>query len=171
MTAEPETTADALVRATASHMLVEAGRLWCVGALITDGRGRIYVQQRAPHRALFPNCWDVAGGHVEPGESLHTALAREIAEETGWRLTRVLYLIDVYDWEDAWSTDGRPRREADFVVNVAGDLDRPQLEHDRFSTWRWVGRDDLVILRENRAPGDDFIIQLVERGLDWLQRG
>ncbi len=168
MMSESPATADALVRAVAPEMLAESGRLWCVGALIADPRGRVYVQKRAPHRALFPNCWDIAGGHVEAGETLHQALGREIAEETGWRLSRVLHLIDVYDWEDAWSTDGRPRREADFVVIVDGDLERARLETDRFSTWRWVGRDDLDVLRENRAPGDDFIIQLVERGLAWL---
>lgn len=168
MTSDPAATADTLVRAKAPLMLAGDDRQWCVGALITDGRGRIYVQQRAPNRALFPNCWDVAGGHVEPGETLHQALAREIAEETGWRLREVLHLLDVYDWEDSWSTDGRPRREADFVVQVEGDLAHPQIEQDRFSTWRWVGRADLDVLRENRAPGDDFIIHLVERGLDWL---
>ncbi len=61
-------------------------------------------------------------------------------------------------------------READFVVQVEGDLAHPQIEQDRFSTWRWIGRADLDVLRENRAPGDDFIIQLVTRGLAWLNQ-
>ncbi len=170
MTKASPHTADDLVATASPALATPTQRLWCVGALITDGRGRLYVQERAPDRPLFPNCWDVAGGHVEPGENLHQALAREINEETGWQLDRVLHLVDVYDWEDAWSSDGKPRREADFVVAVAGDLQRPQIEQDKFSTWRWVGPDDLDLLRENRAPGDDFIIELVARGLSWLGR-
>ena len=55
-------------------------------------------------------------------------------------------------------------------MTVAGDLAQPRIEADKFSTWRWVGPDDLDILRENRAPGDDFIIQLVTRGLAWLNQ-
>lgn len=169
MTDDSTPTADSLVAAAAPALVGPTDRLWCVGALISDGAGHIFVQQRAAHRKLFPNCWDVAGGHVEPGETLHQALAREINEETGWRLERVLQLVDAYDWEDSWSTDGRPRREADFIVTVAGDLAQPHIEADKFSTWRWVGPDDLDVLRENRAPGDDFIIQLVKRGLAWLK--
>ncbi|WPO69906.1 NUDIX hydrolase [Streptomyces sp. KN37] len=42
-----------------------------------------------PGRRLFPDCWDIVGGHVEPGESLLDTLAREVAEETGRHLRRV----------------------------------------------------------------------------------
>ncbi|HRF48576.1 MAG TPA: NUDIX domain-containing protein [Anaerolineales bacterium] len=170
MTVDGTPTADALVAAAAPALAGPTDRLWCVGGLITDDAGRIYVQKRAANRPLFPNCWDVAGGHVEPGESLQQALAREVHEETGWRLERVLHLVDAYDWDDSWSTDGRPRREADFIVTVSGDLFNPRIETDKFSTWRWIGPDDLGVLGENRAPGDDFIIQLVARGLAWLNR-
>jgi len=34
----------------------------------------------------YPNVWDFAGGHVEPGESPHGALARELLEELGIEL-------------------------------------------------------------------------------------
>jgi 8-oxo-dGTP pyrophosphatase MutT (NUDIX family) len=43
---------------------------------------------RRPDTGL-PGTWDVAGGHVEPGETPQQALAREIEEETGWRLRRI----------------------------------------------------------------------------------
>ena len=70
-------------------MGMTTGTLEVVGALIKDNRNRVYVHRRAVDRRLFPGIWDIVGGHVEPGESAQEALAREIGEETGWRLRRI----------------------------------------------------------------------------------
>ena len=58
------------------------GELWTVGAVILDGHGRAFAQKRAPGRRLFPDTWDIVGGHVEAGESLLDSLVRGVAEET-----------------------------------------------------------------------------------------
>ncbi|MFF9581304.1 NUDIX hydrolase [Streptomyces achromogenes] len=47
---------------------------WTVGAVVLDRDGRAFAQERGPRRRLFPDCWDIVGGHVEPGESLLDAL-------------------------------------------------------------------------------------------------
>jgi 8-oxo-dGTP diphosphatase len=56
----------------------------CVGALVYDRRGRLLLIRRAhePGRGL----WSIPGGRVEPGETDHQALIREVAEETGLRV-------------------------------------------------------------------------------------
>lgn len=52
-----------------------------VSAVIVDEDGRVLLIRRGhePARGL----WSIPGGSVEPGESLESALEREILEETG----------------------------------------------------------------------------------------
>jgi 8-oxo-dGTP pyrophosphatase MutT (NUDIX family) len=148
------------------HALAHAnGRACVVSAIIVDGRGCAFVQRRSANRTLLPGCWDIAGGHVEPGETLHGALAREIEEETGWRLIRLLRLLAVTDWEAEHA--GRPsrKREFTFLVAVSGDLAAPRLEREKVSEFRWVGPGELETLGENRDPADTMVRELVRRGL------
>jgi ADP-ribose pyrophosphatase YjhB (NUDIX family) len=60
---------------------MDARRVDCVGALVYDEEHRLLVVRRAnePGRGL----WAIPGGRVGPGEDDPTAVAREVAEETG----------------------------------------------------------------------------------------
>lgn len=56
-------------------------RVACVGALVSDARGRLLLVLRAhPPQAGH---WSLPGGRVEAGESSEQAIVREVAEETG----------------------------------------------------------------------------------------
>ncbi len=140
----------------------EARRL-VVGALVTDGAGRIYVQRRSLSRELFPGCWDLVGGHAEAGESVRQALARELAEETGWRLADVGPVVEVIDWE----AGDTPRREIDMLVTVAGDLENPYLEPGKHDQGRWLGPHELDVLGDDRNA-DAWILGVVTRGFQLL---
>ncbi|MEI2776160.1 MAG: NUDIX domain-containing protein [Tetrasphaera sp.] len=50
-------------------------------ALVRDGR--LLLAHRHPEREWYPDCWDLIGGHVEPGETPREAAIRECAEELG----------------------------------------------------------------------------------------
>ncbi|MEU8816898.1 NUDIX domain-containing protein [Actinoplanes sp. NPDC048796] len=54
------------------------------GALVRAGR--VLLVHRSPSRHAYPDVWDLAGGHVEPGEAELAALAREMREELGVRI-------------------------------------------------------------------------------------
>ncbi|GAA4951167.1 hypothetical protein GCM10023224_39510 [Streptomonospora halophila] len=138
------------------------GGLWVAGAVVSDGEGRVFVQRRSPDRRLFPGCWDLVGGHVEPGETMPEALAREIAEETGWRLTAVVAELDRLVWTPG---DGVRRNEADYLVRVSGDLATPRLEPGKHTEFRWIGEGDLGLLKDSRDPGDTFVADMAARGL------
>jgi 8-oxo-dGTP diphosphatase len=51
-----------------------------VAALIVQSQ-RILLGKRAEARKLYPNVWDMLGGHVEPGEEPERTLVRELQEE------------------------------------------------------------------------------------------
>lgn len=52
-----------------------------VAALVRDGR--VLLAHRRPSRRWYPDCWDLVGGHVEPGELPEDAVRRECLEELG----------------------------------------------------------------------------------------
>lgn len=61
--------------------------LVCVGALVSDGDGRVLLARTTKWRGL----WGVPGGKVDWGESLLDAVAREFREETGLILRDIKY--------------------------------------------------------------------------------
>ncbi|GAB3211639.1 hypothetical protein GCM10027294_34800 [Marinactinospora endophytica] len=141
---------------------VSGDRRWVVGAVIIDDRGRAFAQRRSPERRLFPGCWDIVGGHVEDGESVVEALAREIAEETGWRLTEVVADLGALVWTP---DDGVERHEVDYLVRVAGDMTAPALEPGKHTEFAWVEETQIGMLVDPSDPGHTFVADLVARGL------
>lgn len=139
----------------------------CVGALIRDDQGRVFVQRRSTTRRVLPGIWDIVGGHIEAGETLEEALAREIKEETGWELRHVG--AQIADWE--WEHDGIVRRELDYLVVVGGDLAAPQLEAGKHDAYAWVGVDNLELLMDGRTDGDfrlrDIVAKALQLGIRW----
>jgi len=136
-----------------------------VSALIPDGSGRIFVQQRTLTRRLFPGCWDLVGGHVEDNEDVMSALQREIREETGWTLRTIRHEISIKSWRDG----PNQYEERQFIVDVDGDLRKPVLEVEKVSGWMWVDRTNVEKLKDNRPPGDQLIYDSVREALDVLQ--
>lgn len=140
------------------------GRSLVVGALVSDAAGRVYVQRRSPTRALFPGAWDIVGGHAEPGETVESALAREVSEETGWRVTALGAVVELIDWE----AGGVPRREVDMLVTVEGDLAAPRLEEGKHDEGRWLAPHEVDVLLERRDPTDTWVHTVVTRAFALL---
>jgi len=53
----------------------------CVGAVVTDGQGRLLMIKRGHEPGA--GLWSIPGGRIEPGETDAEALVREMFEETG----------------------------------------------------------------------------------------
>ncbi|MBK1702464.1 Nudix family hydrolase [Thiococcus pfennigii] len=71
-----------------------------VAAAIGDERGRVLIARRPPD-AHQGGLWEFPGGKLEPGETPHEGLRRELAEELGIRVEAARPLIRVqHDYGD-----------------------------------------------------------------------
>jgi 8-oxo-dGTP diphosphatase len=117
-------------------------RVRCVGAIVHDDEGRLLMVQRGQEPAA--GRWSIPGGRVEPGETDHDAVVREVLEETG---------LTVRPGELAGTVErdglaGSIYEIQDYVCVVcSGDL---QAASDA-SDVRWVTSSELALLP--MAPG------------------
>ena len=123
--------------------------------------GRIFFQMRSPARKLFPNTWDIVGGHLEEGETPEQAMRREVFEETGWTVAEILATVGEVTY---LGDDGIERFETDFLVRVDGDLDRPQLEAGKHTEFRWLAEDDLHVLDINEPVDGGMLKRIAQQG-------
>lgn len=126
-----------------------------VAALVRDGL--VLLAHRHPSRRWYPDCWDLVGGHIEPGELPHHAVSRECLEELGVHVqdplpipmtvsdpTLDMHAFLVTRWE------GEP-------VNAAPE------EHDDL---RWFRPSDLADLKMANPAGLSSILSAVQGATD-----
>ncbi len=147
---------------------LEDNRGMAVGALIANADGQIFCQRRSATRTLFPNRWDIVGGHVEPGGALNAALTRETFEETGWQVETIGPLVHTTEWPEATPQGNIIVREFDFMVRVTGDLDRPILEEGKVTAYDWVDRENADILQDTLDGSVSTIFAAVTAALDFM---
>jgi ADP-ribose pyrophosphatase YjhB (NUDIX family) len=117
----------------------------CVGAVITDDRGRLLLIKRGHEPGL--GLWSLPGGRVEPGESDVQALIRELREETGLTVTPRHLIgtvrISAFDiWDYAAAVTGGVLAAGDDAADVrwasAADMTRLPLTEgllDALASW------------------------------------
>ncbi len=135
------------------------------GALVVADDGRIFFQKRSAARRLFPNTWDIVGGHLEHGETPEQAMRREVTEETGWVVSVVLATVGEMSYT---GDDGIDRVETDYLVRVDGDLTRPHLEEGKHTEFRWLARDELDVLDINEPVDGGMLRRLAENAFALL---
>jgi mutator protein MutT len=77
-------------------------RITCGGILIEDRK--ILLGKRRSDR-LYPDIWDIFGGHIEEGETQEETLLRELEEEIGIKVKEFEYLESYQDKDPTFGID------------------------------------------------------------------
>ena len=99
--------------------------------LVESADGKVLLSRRSKHLRTFPGVWVPPGGHIEYGESLEEAGLRELAEETGLKVTADICIsrkVSVLAlWESVYPamlSAGMPKRHH-LVTYLHVHLDQP----------------------------------------------
>ena len=106
----------------------------CVGAVVTDGQGRLLMIKRGHEPGA--GLWSIPGGRIEPGETDAEALVREMLEETGL----VVEVGSLVGSVQRPGLDGAVIDIRDYAATVTGGALRPG---DDAADARWVNVKDL----------------------------
>jgi 8-oxo-dGTP pyrophosphatase MutT (NUDIX family) len=115
-----------------------------VAAVVERGGKFLFVEERASGRVVL----NQPAGHLETGETLFDAVARETLEETGWTFVPE-HLVGLYVWHPEHLT--RTFLRVAFAGRLDGhDPSRP-LDHGILRT-RWLDREQLLAQPRHRSP-------------------
>jgi len=102
-------------------------------------KGKILAVRRAKNDYLGGS-YELPGGGVDDGETLADSIARELFEETGLRLSRILGMFPGFEY----STPVKPRvRQFNFLVETSNHKIRLSAEHDDFALFNSATADSL----------------------------
>ena len=129
---------------------------------------KVLIQQRSKNKACFPLLWDIAvTGHIRAGESVQTAVLREVKEETNLDLVKSdLTFLVAYKKEVE-----NPKRKENMYVNCF--LARTEISLDKVNKQEEELNDiKLVDLNELEKMSDGVFIAIEERNmiLEYVRR-
>ena len=132
----------------------ELGYRPCVGVMLVNGQGRVFVGRRIDNRE--GDWWQMPQGGVDPGEDLKEAAFRELNEETGVEAEHVTIIKRIeepmrYDLPEEligklWGGKYRGQEQVWFLARFSGedgDIHLDAHEHPEFCDWKWVDPDQL----------------------------
>ncbi len=113
----------------------EGIKRYVVGAVILYD-SKVLLLQR-PKDDFMGGIYELPSGKVEEGEELDIALFREVEEETGLNISKILNYLGHFDYE---SKSGKKTRQFNFTLSVNLPTEIKLTEHDNYA---WSKREEL----------------------------
>jgi 8-oxo-dGTP diphosphatase len=114
-------------------------------AIFRDGKILLVRRARSPGKGFY----SLPGGRVEFGESLHTALHREVDEETALKIE----IVDLAGWREVLPGTGGGGHYMIMSFAARWSSGEPVL-NDELDDFRWLALDDLSgLLGDLRVTG------------------
>lgn len=126
---------------------------------VIQNNGEFLLCKMASDRGVFPGQWALPGGGMEPGETMETALRREIMEELGEELN----ITDIRPW--AFRDDTRNKTYQDgtteeiYMIYLIFDCisaNRKITFNEEFQEITWVSPEKLKDMDLNEATRITF---------------
>lgn len=126
---------------------------------VIQNNGEFLLCKMASDRGVFPGQWALPGGGMEPGETMETALMREIMEELGEELN----ITDIRPW--AFRDDTRTKTYQDgtteeiYMIYLIFDCisaNRKITFNEEFQEITWVSPEKLKDMDLNEATRITF---------------
>ncbi|WP_375305272.1 NUDIX hydrolase [Bradyrhizobium sp. A11] len=124
-------------------------------AIFRDGKVLLTRRARSPAKGFY----SLPGGRVEFGESLHQALSREVAEETGLDIA----IVGLAGWREV--LPAAPGAGHYLIMSFAARwVAKEPVLNDELDYYRWIAPDALASLDGLRLTGGlDEVIQSAAR--------
>jgi GMP synthase PP-ATPase subunit/8-oxo-dGTP pyrophosphatase MutT (NUDIX family) len=149
---------------------VAVNRTANIHALIFNDKGEIFVQHRCADKKIFPNIWEASVyGKRDNDECLKQTLEREIYEESGWKVKKIVEYMGYTDWDidqkmviDSPS-NYTPQRTFTFLVQVEGDLANPKIEAGKADEVKWINQNYGNMFVPNDEIGDAITTKMITK--------
>lgn len=117
--------------------------------------GLVLLARRSTLKRFYPNCWDLIGGHIEPGETAEQALVRECQEEVGLTPTRFASVCRLT------APEGSPTVGATYHIFQVTDWTggEPRLLGDEHTDLRWFPVEEACRLESLALAGYRALFQ------------
>lgn len=101
---------------------------------------KLFIARRADTKTTFPGCYELIGGHVDPGEVLEDALRREVREEVGVEVT-VGQIVGAFTYE----SEDTFKVEICYMCELADASSEPVLNPGDHSEGGWITKDQIDV--------------------------
>jgi 8-oxo-dGTP diphosphatase len=114
------------------------------GILFLNSAAQVLLLLRDDKPSIpFPDCWDIPGGMIDPGETPEECVIREMREEIGKSISEPK-LFRVY----------HQPQQTDYVFWQRAEIDLSQINLTEGQRLKWFGRDDIDSMPESAFAFD-----------------